>query len=78
MYKRQVQAILKALETEPLKWQICVQLLIATGARRGEIMGLRWGSVDWAENKLYLCENRVYTPESGAISTTLKLSLIHI
>lgn len=39
----EVQAILKALETEPLKWQICVQLLIATGARRGEIMGLRWG-----------------------------------
>ena len=68
----EVQAILKALETEPLKWQVCVQLLIATGARRGEIMGLRWENVDWTENKLYLCENRVYTPESGAISTTLK------
>ena len=68
----QIQAILHALESEPLKWQVCVQLLIATGARRGEIMGLRWENVDWAENKLYLCENRVYTPESGAISTTLK------
>lgn len=68
----EVQAILSALETEPLKWQVCAQLLIATGARRGEIMGLRWENIDWNTNRLYLCENRVYTPESGAISTTLK------
>lgn len=67
-----IQAILSALETEPLKWQVCVQLLISTGARRGEIMGLRWECVDWKKNSLYLCENRVYTPQSGAISTTLK------
>lgn len=68
----EIQAILSALETEPLKWRVCVQLLIATGARRGEVMGLRWENVDWNTNRLYLCENRVYTPESGAISTTLK------
>ena len=61
----EVRAILEALETEPLKWQVCVQLLIATGARRGEVMGLRWEHVDWVENKLY-------TPQSGVISTTLK------
>ena len=68
----EVQAILKALESEPLKWQVMTHLLIATGARRGEIMGLRWKNVDWDNHRLYLCENRVYTPKSGAISTTLK------
>ena len=68
----EVRAILEALESEPLKWQVMTQLLIATGARRGEIMGLRWKNVDWDNNRLYLCENRVYTPKSGAISTTLK------
>lgn len=68
----QIQEILSALSDEPTKWQVCVQLLIATGARRGEIMGLRWEHVDWTANKLYLCENRTYTPKSGAISTTLK------
>ncbi len=67
-----LEAIFEALKTEPLKWQVCVQLLIATGARRGEIMGLRWSCVDWKNNRLYLSENRVYTPETGAISTTLK------
>lgn len=68
----EIQAILTALESEPLKWQVMTHLLIATGARRGEIMGLRWQHIDWTNNRLYLCENRVYTPESGAISTTLK------
>lgn len=68
----EVKAILEALESEPLKWQVLTNLLIATGARRGEIMGLRWANVDWENNRLYLCENRVYTPKTGAISTTLK------
>ena len=68
----EIQSILEALESEPLKWQVMTNLLIATGARRGEIMGLRWENVDWENHRLYLCENRVYTPQSGAISTTLK------
>lgn len=68
----EIQAVLEALKSEPLKWRVCVELMIATGARRGEILGLRWEHVDWQENRLFLCENRVYTPETGAISTTLK------
>lgn len=68
----EIQAILEALETEPLKWQVMTHLLIATGARRGEIMGLKWDRVLWDSSQLYLCENRVYTPRSGAVSTTLK------
>ena len=68
----EVQAILEALESEPLKWQVMTHLLIATGARRGEIMGLKWDKVLWESSQLYLCENRVYTPRSGAVSTTLK------
>ena len=68
----ELQAILEALESEPLKWQIMTHLLIATGARRGEIMGLKWDRVLWDSSQLYLCENRVYTPRSGAVSTTLK------
>lgn len=68
----EVQAILAALEKEPLKWQVCVNLLIATGARRGEVMGLRWENVDWNTNQLHLVENRVYIPATGTISNSLK------
>lgn len=48
----EVQAILKALEDEPMKWRVITTLLIATGARRGEIMGLRWENVDWDNKRL--------------------------
>ncbi len=70
--REDIQKILEALEEVPLKWQVLVYLLLTTGARRGEIMGLRWPRVEWDNSRLYLCENRVYTPTSGAISTTLK------
>ena len=68
----EINAILDALEGEPLKWRVMTLLLLATGARRGEIMGLQWKHVYFEENRIYLCENRVYTPKTGAISTTLK------
>ena len=42
----QVHAILKALETEPLKWQVITHLLIVTGCRRGEIAGLKWSKIN--------------------------------
>ena len=36
-----ITEILKALEAEPLKWQLITHLLLVTGCRRGEIMGLK-------------------------------------
>lgn len=68
----EVKALLDALMTEPLKWQVITMLLIGTGARRGEIMSLQWKNDDFDNSRLYLCENRVYTRTTGAISTTLK------
>ena len=41
-----IAAILDALEREPLKWRTIIHLLIVTGCRRGEIMGLKWDKVD--------------------------------
>lgn len=42
----EIAAILDALEREPLKWRMITHLLIVTGCRRGEIMGLKWDKVD--------------------------------
>lgn len=41
-----IAAILDALEREPLKWRTIIHLLIITGCRRGEVMGLKWDKVD--------------------------------
>ena len=68
----EIQAIIKAVKTKPLMWQALTYLLIATGARRGEILGLQWQNVDFNSNRLYLCNNSLYSPEKGTYSTTLK------
>lgn len=41
----QIAAIRDALEAEPIKWKALVHMLLITGARRGEILGLKWDKV---------------------------------
>jgi integrase len=68
----ELQRILDALEEEPLRYRVMTYLLIYTGARKGEVMGLRWDAVDWKKNQLHLVENRVYCEGIGTTSGTLK------
>lgn len=55
MQQADLSAILAALETEPIKWQMLIHLLLITGARRGEILGLKWKNIDFDNNRLYIC-----------------------
>lgn len=50
----QVAAIREALEQEPLKWKTLVHMLLITGARRGEILGLKWPEVDFDRNQIHI------------------------
>ena len=68
----ELPAILKALETEPLKWKTIVHLLLITGARRGEILGLKWSAVDFTNNRIHICNNVLYTPDRGIYQDTPK------
>ena len=68
----QIAAIRSALETEPLKWQTLVHLLLITGARRGEILGLKWDKVDFQNKRIYICNNVLYQPKLGIYEDTPK------
>ena len=57
----EVAAILAALEKEPLKWRLITQMMIVTGCRRGEIMGLRWEKVDFENNRIRIDRALLYT-----------------
>ncbi len=35
--------VLELLDREPLKWKVAMYLLIYSGVRRGELLGLEWG-----------------------------------
>lgn len=68
----EVHRILEGLETESLKWQAFMRLLIDTGIRRGEACGLQWKDVDFESNTITVAGNLCYTPEKGVYLDTPK------
>ena len=68
----QVAAIRDALELEPMKWKMLVHLLLITGARRGEVLGLKWDKVDFEGNRIYICNSILYSPDIGIYESTPK------
>lgn len=67
-----IGAILEALEHEPLKWQVITQLLIVTGCRRGEILGLKWEKVDFESNRVKIDRALITSPTQGVYESTTK------
>ena len=67
-----ISAILEALESEPLKWQLITHLLIVTGCRRGEIMGLKWEKVDFENNQIKIDRALIVSPSKGVYESTTK------
>ncbi len=55
-----------------IKWRTITELLIMTGARRGEILGLKWSAVDFEANRLHICNNILYSPDRGIYEDTPK------
>lgn len=68
----QVEAIRNALENEQPKWKMLVHLFLITGARRGEILGLKWDKVEFDKNRIYICNNVLYAPDRGIYEDTPK------
>lgn len=68
----QVSAILEALKTEPMKWHLIVHLLIVTGCRRGEILGLKWSKVDFNTNRIRVDTALLYSRDRGIYEGTTK------
>ena len=64
--------IRSALEDEPIKWRTLTHMLLITGARRGEILGLKWRSVDFDNSRIYICNNVQYSPDRGVYESTPK------
>lgn len=68
----QVAAIRDALEEEPLKWKTLVHLFLITGARRGEILGLKWAAVDFKGNRIHIENSVLYSADRGIYEDTPK------
>ncbi len=58
----------KLLEATAPEWRLMIETAVTTGLRQSELLGLRWGDVDWQSNRLHirraLREGRFYDTKS--------------
>lgn len=66
--KQEAAYILNCLKDEPLQFQTIVQLAIFTGARQGELVGLKFSDVDFFNNKLTISRS-AYKLKGEQVST---------
>ena len=50
--KQEVSKMLSCLENEPLQYQVLLQLALFTGARRAELIALKFSDIDFDTNKI--------------------------
>jgi len=63
--EQEIKVVLEVLKKEDLKHQVMVLLVLTSGGRRSEIMGLDWQNVDFENNIIYIEEALLYNPENG-------------
>jgi len=60
------------LETAPLKYRLFFILLIYSGFRNGEMLGLEWKDIDYENNVISIHRTSNYTIEKGTYTDTTK------
>lgn len=72
MTPEQAKEFFKAIESCPLDFHCMLYLLITTGIRRGECIGLKWKDIDEKAAVLSIERSVSYTPKSGIVISTPK------
>ena len=62
-----IAKLLAVLADAPPQFSVIVQLALLTGARRGEICGLRWSDVDLERGTISINRTLQYIPGSGTV-----------
>ena len=68
----ELNRILDCVAEEPLKWQAFIHLTADTGARRGELCGLRWADIDYKNSKVVFRHNLQYSKAKGVYDVSPK------
>lgn len=68
----QAKQFFQSLADEPQDFQCMMQLLLTSGIRRGECLGLKWRDIDDKNSTITIARSVVYTPESGIMVSTPK------
>ena len=68
----ELEQLMKLLETAPLKYKLFFTLVLYTGFRRSEMLGLEWKDIDWDNQVISVRRTSNYTAERGIYTDTTK------
>lgn len=67
-----LQKLIQALAHVEIKYRTAIYLLLDSGMRRGELLGLEWKDIHWDSCTVTIRRNSVYLPERGTYTETPK------
>lgn len=70
--EKQTIELLKLLESEDRQYRTIIKLLLYTGLRRGELLGLEWKDIDFEHNTIHIRRSSLYLPNKGIFEDTTK------
>lgn len=68
----ELEQLLNLLETAPLKYKLFFTMILYTGFRRSEMLGLEWKDIDWDNRIISVRRTSNYTAERGIYTDTTK------
>ncbi|WP_297960323.1 site-specific integrase [uncultured Ruminococcus sp.] len=68
----QVRHVLELLENEPIKWKTIMYLLIYSGIRRGELLGLEWKDISFEKKVISIRRTSQAVERMGIITKSPK------
>ena len=74
----QVKQVLELLDKEPIKWKTAIYLLIFSGIRRGELLGLEWIDIDFENKVIHIKSTSQYVQGMGIITKCPKMILLSV
>lgn len=69
--------LLRLLQGEPIKWRALITFDLLSGLRRGELLGLRWGDVDFDTQTITIAQTSNYLPSKGVYVDSPKTAHSH-
>lgn len=55
----EIQTLLSKFDPKQDHWRLITKTAILTGLREGELLGLRWGDIDWNSNQIHVRQQYV-------------------